>query len=213
MKTTIFSRYSFICKTLFFTSVLKLASFLKVSFVIGSYISFFSFMPMIAPLAGAFNGIASAMLVVGLSFALKIMMGSPISWAFLALAGIPSLMASLVWTRHGRVVAFAVPAICLGLYLSCPQTAISYASLWLIPMALSLKSHNNIFLTSLTSTFVAHAVGAVIWAYSVPMTHAAWVALTPLALVERIIFAAGMSLIYCAIKATIAVVNAKRSIA
>lgn len=196
--TTILSHYSFICKTLFFTSVLKLASFLKVSFIIGSYISFFSLTPILAPLAGAYNGLLGAALLLLFSSALKIISGASLSFAHLALMGIPSFCAGLVWTSQGRLVSLIIPIISAIAYLANPESSVIYALLWLIPLVIAVTNKKNIFLSALTSTMVAHAVGSVIWAYSVPMTQHAWLALTPLALVERIIFASAMTLVHLA---------------
>jgi hypothetical protein len=50
----------------------------------------------------------------------------------------------------------------------------------------------SLFLQALGSTFIAHAVGSVIWLYTVPMTAAMWMGLMPIVLFERIAFALGM---------------------
>lgn len=212
MKKTIFSSSALVCKTLLYTSVLKLASFLKVSFVIGSYCSFFSVAPMIAPLAGACNATIPAFASLVMLLVLKGALGLSWSWASIALMGIPSFVASLVWS-HGRFISFIVPILCMALYLGHPDASVWYASLWVIPALISVTKKQNTILRSLAATFVAHAVGAVIWAYTVPMTYASWTALAPLALVERIIFAAGMSLVYASGCTLAKVLKTKTSVA
>ncbi|BDC34946.1 hypothetical protein Noda2021_09040 [Candidatus Dependentiae bacterium Noda2021] len=97
-------------------------------------------------------------------------------------------------------MSFVIPLVSAALYLAHPQAAVCYAALWLIPLAFSLKNKCSVFATAFSSTLIAHAVGSVIWIYTVPMTHSGWVALTPIALAERVIFAAGMSLIYYAVQ-------------
>jgi len=57
----------------------------------------------------------------------------------------------------------------------------------------------SIFLHSLTSTLIAHAVGSVIWIYTTPMTPAFWYALIPIVAVERLVMAIGMTTMYHAI--------------
>lgn len=50
------TNFSSAVKALLFTSVLKIGSLLKVSFIFGSYLSFFTAAPIIAPLAGNLAG-------------------------------------------------------------------------------------------------------------------------------------------------------------
>ncbi len=61
-----------------------------------------------------------------------------------------------------------------------------------------ISPSKNIFLHSLTSTFIAHAVGSVIWLYATPMTPEFWYALIPVVAVERLVIASGMTLAYYA---------------
>src|SRR2546430_1999084 len=53
-----------------------------------------------------------------------------------------------------------------------------------------------VFLQALGSAFIAHAVGSVIWLYTVGMTPAAWLGLIPVVFVERMLCAAGMTVAY-----------------
>ena len=46
---------------------------------------------------------------------------------------------------------------------------------------------------SLGATFVAHAVGSIIWLHLMPMSSNMWLALIPIVPVERVCFAAAMS--------------------
>ena len=46
---------------------------------------------------------------------------------------------------------------------------------------------------SLGATFTAHAVGGAIWNYIVPMTAKAWIALIPVVVFERLVFASGIA--------------------
>ena len=69
------------------------------------------------------------------------------------------------------------------------------------PFALSSErasrpEYRRVFLTSLSSTFIAHAVGSVIWIYADPATPEFWYALIPLVAVERLVMASGMTLAY-----------------
>lgn len=194
------TNFSSAVKALLFTSVLKIGSLLKVSFIFGSYLSFFTAAPMIAPLAGNVAGVHGALFFFAASLLLKLVLGSSLGFAQLAVVGLPSLVASLAWTPFRRITSFVVPVASAVLYLAHPQAAVCYAALWLIPLAFSLRATCSVFATAFSSTLIAHAVGSVIWIYTVPMTHAGWVALTPIALAERVIFAAGMSVLYYAVQ-------------
>ncbi|MBI1935872.1 hypothetical protein HYS31_05515 [Candidatus Woesearchaeota archaeon] len=46
---------------------------------------------------------------------------------------------------------------------------------------------------SLGATFTAHAVGGAMWNYIVPMTPSAWIALIPVVIYERLLFASGIT--------------------
>jgi hypothetical protein len=67
-----------------------------------------------------------------------------------------------------------------------------YSLYWLIPVAASLLPE-NLLLRSLGATFTAHAVGGVIWLYTLPSTPGFWTALIPVVAFERIVFAAGIA--------------------
>ena len=73
--------------------------------------------------------------------------------------------------------------------------ALAYTLFWFIPLISTLIAHKNIFIHTVASTFTAHAVGSVLWLYSVgPVTPAAWLGLIPVVMVERLLFASGMTL-------------------
>lgn len=70
-----------------------------------------------------------------------------------------------------------------------------------------LPSYPQLFLLSLGATFTAHAVGGAIWAWSIPMTSAAWTALVPVVIYERLVFAFGISVSYIVFANVLAVVD------
>jgi hypothetical protein len=67
-----------------------------------------------------------------------------------------------------------------------------YSLYWLIPMVLYFAP-KNLFLRSLGSTFTAHAIGSVLFLYSIPTAPALWIMLLPIVAIERLVFAAGIS--------------------
>lgn len=78
--------------------------------------------------------------------------------------------------------------------------AAPYACYWLIPITLYFVQNKSVFLQALCSTLIAHAVGSVIWIYSVPMSVFDWYRLIPVVAVERFAFALGMVVVYNGIR-------------
>jgi hypothetical protein len=72
------------------------------------------------------------------------------------------------------------------------REAFFYSFYWIIPVLVFYLPYRSLFLTALGSTFVAHAVGSVIWLYTGSYTPAMFLALVPIVVVERMIFALGM---------------------
>ena len=100
-----------------------------------------------------------------------------------------------------------VPIAAIAVFLSVPAgfSAWYYSLYWLIPVCVSVFGlGKNLFARSLGATFTAHAVGSAIWSLSVPMTAAQWTSLVFVTAVERISFAAGISLAYVAASAATA---------
>lgn len=180
-------------QSIFFVGLVYLAKFLSISFFIGSQTAKFSGLSVIVPLAGAFGGVVGGNVI----FLLRLVFGSFCndlsSFQFLAFY-LPGLCASWYWASSHVLIRLMLPAVCMVLFIIHPvgAQAFPYALYWLIPIALYFTRRNNLFLQSLGSTFVAHAVGSVIWLYTVPMTADLWLSLIPIVLIERFLFASGM---------------------
>jgi len=184
-----------------FTSLVKISSLFKVSFVVGSTAAFFSATPIVQPLAGVWGGVVGSSLVFLLSAILRMFIGG---WSpFILLAyHIPGLCASLALASRHWALHLALPALCMLVFIVHPVglSAFPYAFYWFIPMILYVAGKEIFFLRALSSTFIAHAVGSAVWIWARPMTLQAWVALIPVVIIERIIFALGMTLIYLTVK-------------
>lgn len=66
-----------------------------------------------------------------------------------------------------------------------------YSFYWLIPMALYFVPV-SIISRSLSSTFVAHAIGSVVWLYFRNLGVEVWQMLMPIVIIERMFMASGM---------------------
>lgn len=108
--------------------------------------------------------------------------------------------------KHSRLVQIAVPLACMALFVAHPVggAAWQYSLFWLIPPAIALIPTTHLFLRSLGATFTQHAIGGVVWIYFVnSLNPAAWLALIPIVIGERLLFAAGISFSFVALNAAI----------
>lgn len=179
-----------------FALFVKIAGFLKATFIFGSTAAFFSATSIISPLSGAFGGVIGSSMVLVVSLMLRLLMMGFIGFHVIAYH-IPGFFAALAWTTRSKWFHIGLPALCMALFIAHPigYSAMPYSFYWFIPMILSFV-RPVLFVRALGSTFIAHAVGSVIWIYTVPMTAASWYALLPIVPVERITFALGMVAVY-----------------
>ena len=177
---------------LFFAFLIKFASLWKMSFIIGLSVARFSLYSAVSPLPGAFIGGSGSFLVLLLS---KWLLGWGPAGIF---TGVPGFCASLYWASSHWAIRVLLPAVCMTLFWMNPigYAAFPYALYWLIPIVLYFTRKNYIFLEAFGSTFIAHAVGSVIWLYTIPMTAEQWINIIPLVIVERVVFASGMVAMY-----------------
>jgi hypothetical protein len=164
----------------------------------GTMQSFFSMNHAILPLLGAFLGSwGSVAYLIIRAFSYLFLLKTP--FIPLSLIGLGTFSASLYWATERYLVRIGIPALCFMLFVLHPVggSAVAYASLWFIPMVIALAAPRNIFCTALASTFTAHAVGSVVHIYTVNALCAEqWHTLIGIALLERTIFACGMTIAY-----------------
>jgi hypothetical protein len=178
-----------------YLAFLKFSSLIKFSCIIGSQMAFFSGVNVMAPLAGRWFGVAGScgLLLLGLAtHSLLLGMFTLKSLAFY----VPGFCAALYWATPHASIRLFLPLLCILLFILNPVgwQACVYTLYWLIPVCIYFLPHHTVFSQALGSTFIAHAVGSVIWIYADPMTPAIWLALIPVVLFERLLFATGMFL-------------------
>lgn len=180
-------------KAALYAFILKLSGFFKISFLVGSQMIWFSGINAILPLSGAFGGVFGAGLLFLVRQLIHLFYFKTISLSFLAFC-IPGFCASLYWVSRDIFIRLLLPIACMLLFAVHPvgSQAAVYSLYWLIPVALYFVPRESLFLTALGSTFVAHAVGSVIWCYTVAMTPAMWMGLLPIVALERLLFALAM---------------------
>lgn len=180
-----------------FAGIAKISGLMKISFLVGSQMIWFSATNSVLPLAGAFGGVMGSGLVFLVRQLIHLMFTKTVSLSFLAFC-IPGFCASLYWATQHYTVRLLLPIACMGLFIIHPvgSQAFIYSLYWLIPVVLFFIPQRSLFLQALGSTFIAHAVGSVIWLYTVPMAATTWIALMPIVLFERIAFALGMVIMH-----------------
>jgi hypothetical protein len=168
----------------------------KVHIGFGGHACSFTCCSVILPLIGSFFSfpITSA-LYMAMWLAIHIHATLPMTM------GIPTLFAALSWqaSRSPNSVGhfllhLFLPLLCMILFYLSPvgEKAWPYSLYWCIPVALYLLSFSYaplLIQRALLSTFVAHAIGSVIWVYCVPMSSEQWLALIPVVATERLLMA------------------------
>lgn len=198
--------FNIACASILF-GLFAFGGLIKLSFMWGSKYAFFSWSCMLAPILGGVLGIAGASSVL---MSAKFFKFFALGRVFSVLSGIPTLFASWCWAaEYGdrKITKFfvncVVPVICFVLFIIHPSVGYGFffGLYWFIPVIIFLFQKyglfcNNVFCVALKSTFVAHAVGSVLWCYTVPMSPDKWLALIPVVAIERLVFASGMVVLF-----------------
>ena len=103
-----------------------------------------------------------------------------------------------------------VPALAIVLFVLHPvgmQVWYFAVMFWSIPILAKFVFADNVFAKSLGATLTAHAVGGVLWIYSLPTTPEFWNGLIPIVVYERLLFAVGISVSFLALNALFSRVN------
>lgn len=191
-----FKGFPFVSTVSFLCSAFLLMRFAKISHIVGSSFSFFSMSDVVMPLSGLL-GIGFSLFIILIRGGLKMALQN---FAFYKLVyHIPGFCASAYWATENKLISLIIPALCMGAFLYHPVgfAAAPYSFYWFIPMALYFVPRKTIFMHSLASTFIAHAVGTIVYLYMNPtMSVAQWYALIPLVAVERFVFASAMTALY-----------------
>lgn len=190
-------------------SLVILLSLIKVSFISGLHKFFFSGINFALPIIGnLFGGALSGFIVFVFLLFKKLTIGGAFT------LGIPTLFAtlyiSLVNNKKDNnlnkfyifLLSVFLPLFSIFLFILNPvgKQAFLYSFYWFVPVVLYFVNKNNLFFRYLTATFIAHAVGSIIWLYTVPMTASQWLSLIPVVWVERLVFASGLYIVYFVVK-------------
>lgn len=188
------------------------------SHIWGSFNASFNSTNIFFPLLGSFIGNPVSIVILGLFFGVRSMfLASPITM------GIPTFFATLNWSVDARstswtqfIIQVTIPLTCMALFILNPvgSHAWFYSLYWLIPVALyggKKLGYHSVFSTALSSTFIAHALGSIMWLYTTNIGAPIWIALIPRVAVERSVFAAGSTLTYHGLRAMLSILKTYRN--
>lgn len=169
-------------------SLVLISSYLKMGFLVGSENASLSLMVATFPVIAYFFPAYFSIPLVACAW-----FSTHLTWPVPLTLGIPTLMATLSWNfsqsenkGNDKLFHIILPVSCMALFYfsSVGADAWLYAAYWLIPIACCFLPL-GILGRAIKSTFVAHAIGSIIWVYMVPMSPAAWLALIPVVAIER----------------------------
>lgn len=169
-----------------------ISSQLKLGFLVGSQEGSLSLIVSTLPVIAYFFPFHIAAPFAGAAWLL-----SHLTWPIPLTLGIPTLFATLSWKASKENKGWMDTALHLILPLSCiaafcassaGSQAWPYSLYWLIPAALFFVPMGLVG-RALKSTFVAHAVGSVIWVNMIDMAPESWMLLIPVVAVERLVAA------------------------
>ena len=183
---------------LIFTVLVFIGDRVNFSKLVGAENQFFTLFQFFGPIAGAFLGPVVGVLSVLIAEAGSFILLGKAFTIVNVLRLLPMLFAAWYFgTKKGKL-SFLVPAAAIVLFVAHPvgRQVWFFSLFWAIPIVIKLlpnKYSSQAFLRSLGATFTAHAVGGAMWNYIVPMTPEAWVALIPVVIYERLLFAGGIA--------------------
>ncbi len=166
--------------------------------LVGAENQFFTLFQFFGPVAGAFLGPVVGVLSVLIAEISSYVMLDKTFTLINVLRLLPMLFAAWYFGTKRDKISFLIPAAAIALFIAHPvgRQVWFFSLFWTIPIIVKLlpkKYGDRVFLRSLGATFTAHAVGGAMWNYIVPMTPAAWLALMPVVIYERLMFAGGIA--------------------
>lgn len=186
--------------------ICKIASFLSLFLTFGSHTVIFSGFTLMAPVTGTFFTLPTSLLLVA-----GLLVSKCGVTMYAITFGIPTIIASLCWAIEFHpnktalflktILHLAIPLICILFFIKHPvgKHAFLYSFYWFIPIILSFikKNKYTLFRASFSINFITHAIGSILWLYTIPTTPTFWLALIPIVAIERILLSlATMGLVH-----------------
>ena len=183
----------------------------ELSYIIGAEEQPFTMFQFIGPVAG---GMLSPLLGVASVLAVEVfwkLVAGTFSFEPFAVVRLFTVAAAALCfglVKKEKLAGVLIPIVGIVMFLAHPvgMEAWGYAALWLIPIGAAFFA-GNLFARSIASTFQAHVIGSIGFLYLVGLPASVWWGLIPVVLIERGIFALGISLTYVALASVVQTVG------
>jgi len=165
--------------------------------IVGSQVNFTLF-DWFAPISGAFLGTGLGVIsVLAMQIANLVFHGAGSIDKASIIRLFPTLFGVWFFARKDRW-QLVVPAAAIILFNVHPfgRAAWAYSMFWLIPFLVWPFREKFLVAKSLGTTFTIHSVGSVAWLWAFNLPANVWISLIPVVILERSIFALGMSAAY-----------------
>ena len=175
---------------------------ISLSTLVGSSVKFTLF-DLLAPISGVFLGTGLGIAAVFVMQFVNLLIHGFASFDKGAIIRLfPTLFAVwyFAWVKKSSAdkKILTIPLLAMLVFNLHPigRTVWFYSLFWLIPILVWPYRQRFLVLRSLGSTFTAHAVGGAIWIWAFNLPAAVWISLIPVVVMERGIFALGISASY-----------------
>jgi hypothetical protein len=161
----------------------------------------FTLFEFFGPMAGGFLGLAGVA-AVGIAKLAAAMLGGTQLSIIDVIKLTPMMFGAYYFWKNGAKalddkITIIIPLLAMAAFWLNPvgQQAWFYALYWTVPILVKFLP-DRLFLRSLGATFTAHAVGSVLFLYTIPTVPMLWVGLIPVVAIERTMFALGITASY-----------------
>lgn len=154
----------------------------------------FTLFDLFAPISGAFLGTPLGIVsVLAMQIVNILFHGTAIDKGVI-IRLFPTLFAVWVFSRRDRL-SLLVPIVAIASFNLNPvgRSVWFYSLFWLVPIVVWRFREKSLIARSLAATFSAHAAGGAVWIWAFNLPASVWVGLIPVVVLERSIFALGIS--------------------
>ena len=172
-----------------FVCIATLVAFFPFNFIVGSKFAWFSCATMAIPAVGFHYS-----LVYVIFYIFTKSLCSSKLFCLLFLKKMPLICSTLALRKRNAILCVVLPIVAMILFCAHPigYEACYYSWYWFIPMIIYGFVPDSFISRAISASFVAHAVGSVIWLYKGTIPASVWIELLPIVAIERVIIAAGM---------------------
>ncbi len=158
----------------------------------------FTMYDLFAPVATGFLGTLPGMVAVFFTQLFNFFVNGSQTLDVAAVLRFLTPLAAALYFSKQRNISLIIPVVAMIAFMVHPigSNVWYYALFWLIPLAMYPLSTRWLPARALGATFTAHAVGGVAYLYAFNLPAAVWNSLIPVVAMERIAFAAGITLTY-----------------